>query len=132
MTERKCIIPFGEMLDKLCILQLKQIFSVSIEDLKDYEESIVLIVNSLISRSDVDFDAKFLSLLMLLSQVNLDIWNAKEKMMEDNFIDNLVLSHKLNGIRNTIKNKLSSYAKECSENTNTNTDGLTYGKNTTI
>jgi hypothetical protein len=57
-------------------------------------------------------DAKFLRLVSQLSQLNLMIWQNKEKMQnhledEDTYLKLLKHAHQLNGYRNQIKNALT-------------------------
>jgi len=109
---RKCIVSLGELSDRLCILQLKQFSELLSENpstdlMEDYENSIIAIANEMHTRNgEIVFDAQFLSLIATLAQSNLNIWDAKEEMMKSNFIENLILAHKLNGSRNEAKNQI--------------------------
>ena len=68
-------------------------------------------------------------MIIILSQINLHIWNLKDRMEKDKngYDKNLKLAHQINGIRNQIKNKLLEKTKDLnqsSKRSNFNTDEL--------
>ena len=105
--KRKYLPTLSELIDRLSIVQLKEVF---IPDHKDeYSQEISDIchdINMLLSNSE-NIDADFVRAVVVLSQMNLHIWhnesNYRKGIKEGN---NLELTHGLNGIRNTAKNKI--------------------------
>ena len=95
-------------MDRLSITQLKEVF---ITDHKDeYGEEIADILHDidlLLQQNEIVIDARALRAIVVLSQMNLHIWHNESnyrKGIKDG--NNLELTHGLNGIRNTAKNKI--------------------------
>ena len=107
MTERKYLPTLSELIDKLSIAQLKEVF---ISDHKEeYAQEISDIchdIQLLLDQSE-DVSAEIIRAIVVLSQMNLHIWH-NESNYRKGIIDgnNLELTHGLNGIRNTAKNKI--------------------------
>jgi hypothetical protein len=108
MKERKYLPTLSELVDRLSITQLKEVF---ITDHKDeYGEEISDIVHDiqiLLDESDGKVDAETIRAIVVLAQMNLHIWHNESnyrKGIKDG--NNLELTHGLNGIRNTAKNKI--------------------------
>ena len=106
--ERRYLPTFSELIDRLSIVQLKEVF---ITDHKDeYAKEIADIVHDLqahIEENNVVIDADVIRAIVVLSQMNLHIWHNEtnyRKGLKDG--NNLELTHGLNGIRNTAKNKI--------------------------
>lgn len=106
--ERRYLPTFSELIDRLSIVQLKEVF---ITDHKDeYAKEISDIVHDIqvhIKENNVVIDADVIRAIVVLSQMNLHIWH-NEANYRNGFKDgnNLELTHGLNGIRNTSKNKI--------------------------
>ena len=105
---RKYLPTFSELLDRLSIVQIKEVL---IPDHKtEYASEISDIIHDLqqiIDEGKVTIDANVLRSIIVLSQINLHIWHNETNYrcgLEDG--NNLKLSHGLNGIRNTAKNKI--------------------------
>lgn len=103
---RKYLPTLSELIDRLSIVQLKEVF---IKDHKDeYAQEIKDILNDIdILLKDGSLDAEALRAIVVLSQMNLHIWHNESnyrKGIKDG--NNLELTHGLNGIRNTAKNKV--------------------------
>ena len=105
--KRKYLPTLSELIDRLSIVQLKEVF---ISDHKEeYSQEIKDIchdINILLSNSD-SIDSDFIRAIVVLSQMNLHIWHNESnyrKGIKDG--NNLELTHGLNGIRNTAKNKI--------------------------
>jgi len=105
---RKYLPTLSELIDRLSIVQLKEVF---ITDHKDeYAKEIFDIVhdiNLIIEQKDVIINAEVIRAIVVLSQMNLHIWHNESnyrKGIKDG--NNLELTHGLNGIRNTAKNKI--------------------------
>ena len=108
MSERKYLPTFSELIDRLSIVQLKEVF---ISDHKDeYAEEISQILHDIemiVNEDNVVLDGKTIRAIVVLSQMNLHIWHNESnyrKGIKDG--NNLELTHGLNGIRNTAKNKI--------------------------
>jgi hypothetical protein len=111
MKERKYLPTLSELIDRLSIVQLKEVF-IS-EHKAEYAQEIKDICH------DIDMclaetktvDADFIRSVVVLSQMNLHIWhnesNYRKGIRDGN---NLELTHGLNGIRNTAKNKIQEIA----------------------
>ena len=105
---RKYLPTLSELIDRLSITQLKEVF---ISDHKEeYSEEIKEILHDIdliLQEKDVVVDAKFIRAIVVLSQMNLHIWhnesNYRKGIKEGNSLE---LTHGLNGIRNTAKNKI--------------------------
>ena len=108
MTQRKYLPTLGELIDRLSIIQLKEVFitdhkSEYGEEIKDIVHDIDLILKS----ADYELDGEFVRAIVVLSQMNLHIWTNEDNARSgDNQGNQLMLTHGLNGIRNTAKNKI--------------------------
>ena len=105
---RKYLPTLSELVDRLSIVQLKEVF---IPDHKDeYAREIGNILHDIdliLSQGNVVLDADTLRSVVVLSQMNLHIWHNESnyrKGIKDG--NNLELTHGLNGIRNTAKNRI--------------------------
>tara|TARA_R110000824_G_scaffold336702_1_gene523224 strand:- start:425 stop:853 length:429 start_codon:yes stop_codon:yes gene_type:complete len=108
MTERKYLPTLAELVDRLSIVQLKEVF---ITDHKEeYAKEIANILHDIdltLEEKSVILDSSTLRAIVVLAQMNLHIWhnesNYRKGIREGN---NLELTHGINGIRNTAKNKI--------------------------
>lgn len=105
---RKYLPTFSELVDRLSIAQLKEVF---IPDHKEeYAQEIKDIVHDieqLLEEADGRITGEIVRAIVVLSQMNLHIWHNESnyrKGIKDG--NNLELTHGLNGIRNTAKNKI--------------------------
>jgi len=108
--ERKYNYSFPELLDRLSIVQLKEMLIP--EHKEEYAAEIAAIlsdIQSIIDKDAIIIDANTLRDLIVLSQINAHIWhneaNYRKGVREGNSLE---LTHGLNGIRNTAKNKIAS------------------------
>lgn len=111
MSDRKYLPSIADLIDRLSITQLKEVFIK--EHRKEYEQEIQDIlydINILLSEKNIILDANFIRYLLILGQTNLNIWvnesNYRKGIKEGN---DLELTHSLNGVRNTAKNKIQEY-----------------------
>ena len=74
------------------------------EEIKD----IVYDINSILQDDDVKLSGKDVRAIVVLSQMNLHIWHNETQYRACTGDGNLGLTHGLNGIRNTAKNKIQS------------------------
>lgn len=108
---RRYLPTLSELIDRLSIVQLKEVFIV--DHKKEYAQEIQDIVHDIqlcLDRAD-KIDAEAVRAIVVLSQMNLHIWhnesNYRRGIKDGN---NLELTHGLNGIRNTAKNKVQELA----------------------
>ena len=105
--ERRYLPTLSELVDRLSIAQLKEVFIA--EHKEEYAQEIKDIchdINILLPDSEA-IDADLIRSIVVLSQMNLHIWHNESnyrKGIKDG--NNLELTHGLNGIRNTAKNKI--------------------------
>ena len=111
MEKRKYLPTLSELIDRLSSVQLKEVF---ISDHKEeYAQEIRDIVHDIQLCLDASekITAEVLRATVVLSQMNLHIWHNESnyrKGIKDG--NNLELTHGLNGIRNTAKNKIQEIA----------------------
>ena len=110
MAKRKYLPTLAELIDRLSIAQLKEVFIT--EHKKEYAKEISDICHDIdLLLSDSKIDSKTIRAIVVLSQMNLHIWHNESnyrKGIKDG--NNLELTHGLNGIRNTAKNKIQEIA----------------------
>jgi hypothetical protein len=106
--ERKYLPTLSELVDRLSIVQLKEVF---IADHKaEYSKEIADITHDiqvLLDEQDGKITAETIRAIVVLSQMNLHIWHNESnyrKGIKDG--NNLELTHGLNGIRNVAKNRI--------------------------
>lgn len=107
MKQRFYLPTFSELLDRLSIVQLKQIFIP--KNNKEYTEEMKLImadIDSFLEEEKIKVDSNFIRMSMLLMLSNRYIWENESKARESGDINNssLILTHSINGVRNSIKN----------------------------
>jgi|TARA_R110002020_G_scaffold241876_3_gene455160 hypothetical protein len=103
---RKYLPTLAELIDRLSIAQLKEVFlSEHKEEYATEIKDILHDINLLVEDSKVS--AETIRAIVVLAQMNLHIWhNEAEARKGKNAGENLLLTHGLNGIRNTAKNKI--------------------------
>lgn len=106
--ERKYLPTLAELIDRLSISQLKEVFIT--EHKEEYAQEIADIVNDiqiLIEDGTEPITAETIRAIVVLSQINLHIWHNESAVRSGTAApSNLTLTHGLNGIRNTAKNKI--------------------------
>ena len=108
MPDRKYLPTLSELVDRLSIAQLKEVF---IKDHKDeYAQEISDIIYDIqkcLEEKNITLNSETIRAIIVLSQMNLHIWhnesNYRNGIKDGN---DLELTHGLNGIRNTAKNKI--------------------------
>ena len=104
---RKYLPTLGELIDRLSIVQLKE---VKIPQHKEeYAQEISEIVHDIneILNDKPKVDGEFIRAIVVLSQMNTHIWYNEDNARSGDDVGNkLMLTHGLNGIRNTAKNKI--------------------------
>jgi len=105
---RKYLPTLSELVDRLSIVQLKEVF-IS-EHKTEYAQEISDIVHDIqvcLNQTKEKITAETIRAIVVLSQMNLHIWHNESnyrKGIKDG--NNLELTHGINGIRNTAKNKI--------------------------
>lgn len=106
MNERKYLHSLGDLIDRLSIVQLKEVFIA--EHKEAYSQEIADIVHDIqmiLDENKGQITAETIRAVVVVSQMNLHIWhnesNYRRGIKDGN---NLELTHGLNGIRNTAKN----------------------------
>lgn len=108
MAERKYLPTLSELVDRLSIVQLKEVFITKHKE--EYAEEIKAIVHDIqlyLDENKEPITAETIRAIVVLSQMNLHIWHNESnyrKGIKDG--NNLELTHGLNGIRNVAKNKI--------------------------
>ena len=106
--KRKYLPTLSELVDRLSIVQLKEVFIAEHKD--EYSKEIADITHDiqvLLDDQDGIITAETIRAIVVLSQMNLHIWNNESnyrKGIKDG--NNLELTHGLNGIRNVAKNRI--------------------------
>ena len=101
--ERRYLPTLSELIDRLSIAQLKEVFISEHKD--EYALEIADIVHDIqvhLNENNAVVDAEVIRAIVVLSQMNLHIWHNEtnyRKGIKDG--NNLELTHGLNGIRNT-------------------------------
>ena len=108
MSDRKYLPTLSELIDRLSIAQLKEVF------ITEHKEEYAQEINDIIHDINLELSGKSCILkgediraIVVLAQMNLHIWHNESnyrKGIKDG--NNLELTHGLNGIRNTAKNKI--------------------------
>jgi hypothetical protein len=111
--QRKYLPTLSELIDRLSIVQLKEVFIP--EHKKEYAQEISDIVHDIQvcidENSKEEITAETIRAIVVLSQMNLHIWHNESnyrKGIKDG--NDLELTHGINGIRNTAKNKIQEIA----------------------
>ena len=105
---RKYLPTLSELVDRLSIVQLKEVFIPEHKD--EYAKEIADITHDiqvLLDEQGGKVTAETIRAIVVLSQMNLHIWHNESnyrKGIKDG--NNLELTHGLNGIRNTAKNRI--------------------------
>ena len=138
--QRQFLPPMAELIDRMTVTQIKLALSKDnkdsfVEEISKLEHDIDLILDS----NNLILDARLIRIVIVLSQMNLHIWNNKDKMqdkLKDNeekeYLDLLKLSHQLNGFRNRMKNSLleiEDVQDKSQIRSNFETDGLDWDIN---
>jgi hypothetical protein len=104
--QRRYLQTLSELIDRLSIVQLKEVFIPEHKEMYAQEISdIVHDIQIILDESEAVLDAETIRAIIVCSQMNLHIWhnesNYRRGIKDGN---NLELTHGLNGIRNTSKN----------------------------
>jgi len=104
-SQRRYLQTLSELIDRLSIVQLKEVFIPEYKDEYAQEiEDIVHDIQLILDDHDAVVDAKTIRAIIVCAQMNLHIWQNESKFRRGEKEGNLELTHGLNGIRNTSKN----------------------------
>ena len=104
---RRYLPTLSELVDRLSIAQLKEVFISEHKD--EYAQEISDIchdIQGILQENSEQATADFIRAVVVLSQMNLHIWHNESQVRAGTGDGNLELTHGLNGIRNTAKNKI--------------------------
>ena len=108
MSERKYLPTLAELIDRLSIIQLKEVFIT--EHKEEYAKEIADIqhdIQLILDEGKEPVTAETIRAIIVLSQMNLHIWQTETNVRNGSEGPNkLALTHGLNGIRNTAKNRI--------------------------
>ena len=109
MEKRKYLPTLAELIDRMSISQLKEVFIPEhkeeyAQEIRDIKHDIDLILQE--NKGIVD--AETIRSIVVLAQTNLHIWHTESNYRKYGKTENinLELTHGLNGVRNTAKNKI--------------------------
>ena len=105
--KRKYLPTLAELVDRLSIVQLKEVFITEHKD--EYAKEINEIthdIDLILKDKDIQLSGEDVRAIVVLSQMNLHIWHNETKYRAGTGDGNLGLTHGLNGIRNIAKNKI--------------------------
>lgn len=123
-------LPIAELIDRLTVDHIKQF---KLDDFSgDFEseiKNIIVDIEEILKEKNLKLNADIIRPIIILSQINLHIWNLKDEMQRDekNYDNLLKLAHQLNGTRNQIKNLMLDIFEDKSHShkrSNFETDGL--------
>ena len=129
-NERHFLPSFAELIDRLTVDQIKEVLLINrSKEMSKEIQAICQDIDVIINQKQVVLSSRFIRIVVILAQMNVHIWNNKDKMKLDpeKYDEHLKLAHQLNGLRNQMKNLLleeSGERNKNSERTNFDTDGL--------
>jgi len=113
MTERKYLPTFADLVDRLSIVLLKQIFIPEFS--KEYAEERKLIEDDLESSmmDRIAITGKEISAILLVMLANRTIWENEAEARKGGRRQNKLLkfTHSINGVRNRAKNAMAGYER---------------------
>tara|TARA_B100001996_G_C18557959_1_gene553494 strand:+ start:322 stop:732 length:411 start_codon:yes stop_codon:yes gene_type:complete len=106
--ERKWLPTLNELIDRLSIHQLKEVFIP--ENKENYAKEIKDMmhdIDMILEESDGKITAETIRGIIVLAQMNTHIWYNETKVRNGDGDGDLHLTHGLNGIRNAAGNKIA-------------------------
>lgn len=114
-TNRKFLPTFGDLIDRLSIHQLKQVF---VDEYKDrYIKEMTEIVSDLdliVKEKNIQCTGQLIRAIIVLAQINAHIWynESKARSGQQQDLELLKLTHSLNGVRGRAINYILSHVGE--------------------
>ena len=117
---RKYLPTVSDLIDRLSIIQLKEVFIPEhkeeyAQEIKDIVHDINEELHSMQINKTVFWEkptGEMIRAIIVLAQMNLHIWHNETEYRAGEGDGNLGLTHGLNGIRNTAKNKIQDEVGE--------------------
>ena len=107
MSERKWLPTLGELVDRLSIHQLKEIFIPENKDNYGKEiNDMVQDIDMILKEHKGEITGEVIRAIIVLSQMNAHIWYNETKVRNGDKDGNQHLTHGINGIRQTASNKI--------------------------
>jgi len=106
---RQWLPNFAELIDRLTIHQLKEVFiSEHKSKYRSEMSQIIHDLDTIIKTDDIVLTGEMVRLITIVAQINAHIWynESKARKGEDQNLQLLKLTHGLNGIRNASGNRL--------------------------
>ena len=108
MEQRKYLPTLAELIDRLSIIQLKEVFIT--EHKEEYAKEIADIVHDInlcLKESKEELTGETIRAIVVLSQMNLHIW-TNETTVRNGYEGptKVALTHELNGLRKTAKKRI--------------------------
>ena len=108
MSKRKYLPTLAELIDRLSIIQLKEVFiSEHKKEYADEIKDIMYDIDLMLNDENIKLSGKDVRAIIVLSQMNLHIWHNETQYRAGTGNGNLGLTQGLNGIRNIAKNKIN-------------------------
>jgi len=114
--DRKWLPHFAELIDRLSIHQLKEVFIPENKEKYSKEmEDIVCDIESIIKEDNIALSGDLIRAIVFLSQINLHIWHNESEVRKGKSQDLrlLELTHGLNGLRNSTQNFILDLIGKC-------------------
>lgn len=109
-STRKYLPTFADLIDRLSICQLKQIFLSEHKETYTKEISdIIHDLNLIIKEKEITINGKMIRQILMIMLTNRYIWENESKARKGKTQDLLLLkhTHSINGVRNNAKNIIS-------------------------
>ena len=132
---RQFLPPLSEIIDRMTVTQIK--LNLIESGKADFEAELRRLSNDIdiiLDERNIPASSELIHSIVILSQLNLHIWQNKDEMQlnlenEPNYLSLLKRAHQLNGYRNQIKNRilLLEGIQDASQlRSNFETDGLNF------
>jgi hypothetical protein len=115
VNNRKWLPTFADLVDRLSIHQLKEVFIPENKETYSTEmNNIEHDLDLLIKENDIKLTGELVRAIVILSQINEHIWYNESKVRsgEEQDLSLLKLTHGLNGIRNQVMNYIKFLSNE--------------------
>ena len=109
---RQFLPPLSEIIDRMTVTQIK--LNLIDSGKADFESELKRLSNDIdiiLGEKDIPASSELIYAIVMLSQLNLHIWQNKDEMQlnlenESIYLSLLKRAHQLNGLRNQIKNRI--------------------------
>lgn len=110
MENRKYLPQIGELIDRLSILQLKELFLK--EHRQEFADEIQLILHDIslmLKEHNINLSAETIRAIIVLAQANLHIWYSESEARKGNKDgNNLIFTHTENGVRTRARDRIQN------------------------